>query len=76
MGALSYELYLSHMFIVLSAVALYRQLLGKDPAWHFVVYLPVLVCCYVLATWLERLVGMRPAKRVRPAPSIHQQEPA
>jgi peptidoglycan/LPS O-acetylase OafA/YrhL len=59
MGALSYELYLSHMFIVLAGVALYRAVLGKQQAWTFVVYLPVLVCCCVLAAWLERFVSSR-----------------
>ena len=57
MGELSYELYLSHMFVVLAVVAAYRALLGEDNAWTFVVYLPVLLLCRVLAGWLERLPG-------------------
>jgi peptidoglycan/LPS O-acetylase OafA/YrhL len=59
MGALSYELYLSHMFIVLGAVGLYRALLGKEQAWTFIVYLPVLVLCYALAVVLERISSPR-----------------
>jgi peptidoglycan/LPS O-acetylase OafA/YrhL len=55
MGSLSYELYLSHMFVVLGAVGLYRALLGKEQAWTFVVYLPVLVVCVGLALVLEKL---------------------
>ena len=55
MGQLSYELYLSHMFIVLATVALYRASLGKVQTWTFAVYLPVLVCCYGLALLLEAL---------------------
>jgi peptidoglycan/LPS O-acetylase OafA/YrhL len=58
MGALSYELYLSHMFVVLGAVAAYRALLGKNQDWHFVVYLPVLLVCFVLAGLLARLIRM------------------
>ena len=54
MGELSYELYLSHMFVVLAMVAAYRTLLGEDQAWTFVVYLPVLVLCLVLAGILAR----------------------
>jgi peptidoglycan/LPS O-acetylase OafA/YrhL len=54
MGTLSYELYLSHMFIVLATVGTYRALLGKNQAWTFAVYLPVLVSCYALAVSLER----------------------
>jgi peptidoglycan/LPS O-acetylase OafA/YrhL len=53
MGGLSYELYLSHMFIVLGAVGLYRALLGELQTWTFVVYLPVLLCCLALALILE-----------------------
>lgn len=55
MGRLSYELYLSHMFVVLATVGLYRTLLGEAQAWTFTVYLPVLVCCYFLALKLEQL---------------------
>jgi peptidoglycan/LPS O-acetylase OafA/YrhL len=54
MGSLSYELYLSHMFVVLAAVALYRALLGKEQAWTFTVYLPVLLICFGLALVLEK----------------------
>ena len=55
MGSLSYELYLSHMFVVLAAVGLYRAMLGKEQAWTFSVYLPVLLLCFGLALVLERL---------------------
>lgn len=54
MGRMSYELYLSHMFIVLATVTAYRALLGSQQAWTFAVYLPVLACCYALARQLER----------------------
>jgi len=55
MGQLSYELYLSHMFVVLAAVALYRAYVGKVPDWQFMVYLPVLACCFALAFLLEHV---------------------
>jgi peptidoglycan/LPS O-acetylase OafA/YrhL len=57
MGSLSYELYLSHMFVVLGAVALYRALLGKEQAWTFTVYLPVLLLCVGLALGLEKFTS-------------------
>jgi peptidoglycan/LPS O-acetylase OafA/YrhL len=57
MGSLSYELYLSHMFVVLGAVALYRALLGKEQAWTFTVYLPVLLLCVGLALVLEKFTS-------------------
>ncbi|MFC4929937.1 acyltransferase family protein [Massilia sp. GCM10023247] len=67
MGALSYELYLSHMFVVLGLAAAYRALLGEDQAWTFLVYPPALVACLGLAGLLERLparlgIRSRPAK--------------
>jgi peptidoglycan/LPS O-acetylase OafA/YrhL len=63
MGSLSYELYLSHMFVVLAAVALYRALLGKEQAWTFTVYLPVLLLCFGLALVLEQFT-LRFSRRV------------
>jgi peptidoglycan/LPS O-acetylase OafA/YrhL len=62
MGSLSYELYLSHMFVVLGAVGLYRALLGKEQAWTFTVYLPVLLLCAGLALVLEQFTS-RMARR-------------
>jgi peptidoglycan/LPS O-acetylase OafA/YrhL len=56
MGRLSYELYLSHMFVVLGAVALYRALLGPSQTWTFVVYVPAVVACVGLAVALERFM--------------------
>ena len=53
MGSLSYELYLFHMFIVLATEGLYRALPGNVQTWTFVVYVPVLLCCYALARLLE-----------------------
>ncbi|QJE00983.1 hypothetical protein HH212_13870 [Massilia forsythiae] len=66
MGSLSYELYLSHMLVVLAAEALYRALPGKVQAWTFAVYLLVLSCCYALALLLERaMAGIMATIRVR-----------
>lgn len=75
MGSLSYELYLFHMFIVLATEGLYRALLGNVQTWTFVVYVPVLLCCYALARLLEHgtvhlglqrrpFVGQAPVKGV------------
>jgi peptidoglycan/LPS O-acetylase OafA/YrhL len=57
MGVLSYELYLSHMFVVLAVVAGYRALLGPVQTWTFVVYLPVLCICHGLAIVLHGAVA-------------------
>jgi peptidoglycan/LPS O-acetylase OafA/YrhL len=70
MGVLSYELYLSHMFVVLGTVATYRALLGARQDWTFVVYLPVVAVSYWLAGLLARLtehVKARLSGRLRPA---------
>ncbi|WP_431286615.1 acyltransferase family protein [Roseateles chitinivorans] len=69
MGRLSYELYLSHMFVVLGTVALYRALLGASQAWTFVVYVPSVVLCVGLAMALERFMARltRLATRGTPA---------
>jgi len=64
MGRHSYELYLSHMVVVLAAVGLYRALLGDTQAWTFVVYLPVLVCCHFLAVPLA-WAGARMARALQ-----------
>lgn len=53
-GSLSYELYLCHMFVVLTTTSAYRALLGEQQTWNFVVYLPVLFCSCCLARLLER----------------------
>ncbi|WP_051972024.1 acyltransferase [Massilia sp. 9096] len=62
MGALSYELYLSHMFVVLGTVAAYRALLGDRQDWTFVVYVPVVLACYRLAGPLARLTAYLTAR--------------
>jgi hypothetical protein len=45
------------MFVVLAAVGIYRAALGKEQAWTFTVYLPVLVLCFGLALVLEKFTG-------------------
>lgn len=76
MGRHSYELYLSHMFVVLAAVALYRALLGDSQAWTFVVYLPVLACCCLLARGLAGMLGPAGWRRTASTPSRTGQEGA
>jgi peptidoglycan/LPS O-acetylase OafA/YrhL len=72
MGSLSYELYLSHMFVVLATVELYRAALGKEQAWTFTVYLPVLLACFGLALVLEKLGARLAGARLYLAPSIQR----
>ena len=58
MGRLSYEIYLSHMFVVLSAVAIFRYYYEPDLRWGFAVYVPCIVLCVWLGTLLERWVSL------------------
>lgn len=57
MGRLSYELYLSHMFVVLGACAIYRAYFGENMYWTFLLYVPVVFICIGLAALLERSVS-------------------
>ena len=54
MGRLSYEIYLSHMFVVLSAVAIYRNLFAPDMRWNFLVYPMAIALAVMLGAALER----------------------
>ena len=47
-GRMSYEIYLSHMFIALSVCNAYRAYLGKGMSWTFAVYPPTIFACVVL----------------------------
>ncbi|MEO8809345.1 MAG: acyltransferase [Rhodanobacter sp.] len=52
-GRLSYEIYLTHMFVVFTVVRWYRWL-GGDPRWGFLWYLLALPLCWLLGTVVER----------------------
>ena len=62
MGELSYELYLTHMFVVLATVAFYRAAFGEAQQWTFAVYMPALLASFALALAMERYVS-RPAMK-------------
>lgn len=51
MGRLSYEIYLTHMFVVFAAVALYRHFEG-NPWFGFLWYAPVVLLCWLLGAAL------------------------
>ncbi|RAO77056.1 acyltransferase family protein [Dyella jiangningensis] len=60
-GRLSYEIYLTHMFVVFAVVRLHRAV-EVDPAFGFLWYLPALPLCWLLGRWVERYVST-PAER-------------
>ncbi len=60
-GRLSYEIYLTHMFVVFGVVRLY-QAAGGDISHGFLWYLPALPLCWLLGQLVERTVST-PAER-------------
>lgn len=62
LGRLTYEIYLSHMFIVLTVCTAFHAIMGEDMRWSFVVYVPTIVACVLLGIALERWVSL-PALR-------------
>lgn len=67
MGRLSYELYLTHMLVVLATVALYRATWGQAQTWTFIVYLPAVAVCVLLAATVERVMTRALSALRRPA---------
>ncbi|WP_114238723.1 acyltransferase [Dyella sp. C9] len=60
-GRLSYEIYLTHMFVVTALVRLYKAA-GSHVAWGFLWYLPALPLCWLLGHLVERFLST-PAER-------------
>jgi len=60
-GRLSYEIYLTHMFVVYGTVRVFKAL-GGDMSLAFLWYAPALVLCWLLGRLLERYVSV-PAER-------------
>jgi len=57
MGRLSYEMYLSHMFVVLSVASLVKAA-QWDPYWGFVWYVPAILMAWGLGFLIERYFSM------------------
>ena len=56
-GRLSYEIYLSHMFVVFAVVRVYRSS-GGDPRWGLLWYLLALPLCWLLGKAVERWLSL------------------
>jgi len=56
-GRLSYEIYLTHMFVVFGAVRLYKAY-GSDIASGWVWYLPVVALCWLLGWMVARFFSI------------------
>jgi peptidoglycan/LPS O-acetylase OafA/YrhL len=64
MGRLSYEIYLTHMFVVFAAVAIYRYA-QADPWFGFLWYAPVVLLCGLLGVVLARGFSIPCERRLR-----------
>ncbi|VVE61705.1 acyltransferase [Pandoraea captiosa] len=64
MGRWSYEIYLSHMFVVLAVTPAYLAVANGDMRWTFLVYVPVLIVCTLLGGALHRHVSAPAARRL------------
>jgi peptidoglycan/LPS O-acetylase OafA/YrhL len=69
MGRLSYELYLTHMLVIIPWVALMHHLFGVQIYWAVLCYPPALFACYHFAKASERWVSKPLAKRCFTAPA-------
>lgn len=63
-GRLSYEIYLTHMFVVYAAVRLFRDL-GDDPQSGYLWYIPVIALCWLLGWLVARFISMPLDHRLR-----------
>ena len=61
LGAASYEIYLSHMFVILPVVGLAHDL-GLPAHWGWVLFLPVLILAFALGSCVDRYFS-RPLDR-------------
>ncbi len=65
MGQLSYELYLTHMFVVLGLVAAWRAAFGAEHTTNYLAYPLGVVLCVLLATLVERGFSKPLERRLR-----------
>ncbi len=69
MGRLSYELYLSHMFVVLPVTAMFLHYSAGERFWNFAAYPPTVLACVLLAKLCERWITRPAARWIAPQPS-------
>lgn len=61
-GRMSYEIYLTHMFVVLSVVELYKRF-GGGPRWGLLWYVPAIAAAWALG-WVVTRFFSTPVERV------------
>jgi len=60
-GRMSYEIYLTHMFVVLPAARLYKFCSPQSQWWAWTVYLPITAACWALG-WMVMRFFSNPAE--------------
>lgn len=68
MGQMSYEIYLTHMLLILPLVAAVKAIYGAGPYYALLIYPPAVWACYWLGTWAERWVSRPLANYFFPMP--------
>jgi peptidoglycan/LPS O-acetylase OafA/YrhL len=63
-GRLSYEIYLTHMFVVLAAVRLFKRS-GEDMRWGYLWFLPIVVICWWVGAATARFFSNPSERAVR-----------
>jgi peptidoglycan/LPS O-acetylase OafA/YrhL len=61
-GRLSYEIYLTHMFVALPVVALFHRLSPQSKQWAWAIYPPTIALCWLLG-WLVMHFFSNPVER-------------
>lgn len=74
-GRLSYEIYLTHMFVVTPLIWAYKAT-GSQVAWGFLWYLPALPLCWVLGALMERYASIPTERWLRARMLVAPKSPA
>ncbi|HEX5340434.1 MAG TPA: acyltransferase [Gammaproteobacteria bacterium] len=65
-GRLSYEIYLTHMFVVYAAVRLFKKL-GDDLQFGFLWYVPIMALCWLLGWLVAKFISIPADRQLRRA---------
>jgi peptidoglycan/LPS O-acetylase OafA/YrhL len=63
-GRLSYEIYLTHMFVVTALVRVFRAS-GATQTWDFLWYLPAVALCWLLGSLVARYISVPSERALR-----------
>nr|WP_253260811.1 hypothetical protein [Rhodanobacter glycinis] len=75
MGRHSYEIYLTHMFVVFSGVALFKSL-GASMRWGMLWYVPMVLLCWLLGIAVARYFSVPCDRALRRLLLRHERLPS